>query len=457
MRKNRILEFLILLITVFIFDSRIANAAPPIWSSPINVQGGPPVVVSAGFINQKTNHLDTKDPRTFKQRFWFSKTHAAGNSSPVLIYICPQGQCGGGVLYGPIHTHAKAVQGYLFALEHRYYGQSQPMKDLSRESLEFLTTEQALLDLVSFHDWIRKERKMTGPLVLVGGSYGGNLAAFARARYPQFFKAALASSAPVKAENNFDSYDLHVAKLAGEQCAKSTREVLRNIEEKISTVEGFLEIKKLFGADKNVSRTDDFLYLLSDISSAAIQYSLRAEFCQKIREQGIEGYALMKKKVDKMYGDFAAYSAEAAEDIRIEKHQGSLGMRQWFYQSCNEYGYWQNAHSEGIRSLQINSLYHERLCARLFGIKNLADTQKMNNHFFQAVISPQTSQIFFTNGTRDPWAALSLHPNSSEVQNTQLELKTIENGFHCDDLYSGGSPEVMAAKSRFQQLLKKWL
>lgn len=65
-------------------------------------------------------------------------------------------------------------------MEHRYYGKSLPTKDLSTESLRFLSTEQALADSaylaknVVFEGFEDKNLTAPGtPYIAYGGSYAG--------------------------------------------------------------------------------------------------------------------------------------------------------------------------------------------------------------------------------------------------------------------------------------------
>ena len=64
-------------------------------------------------------------------------------------------------------------------MEHRYYGKSMPTKDLSTESLRFLTTEQALADSAYFAKNVQFEgldKDLTAPgtpWIAYGGSYAG--------------------------------------------------------------------------------------------------------------------------------------------------------------------------------------------------------------------------------------------------------------------------------------------
>ena len=73
------------------------------------------------------------------------------------------------------------------------------------DQMRFLTTDQALEDLATFAraKQASSELGKRRPWVLIGGSYPGMLAAFARARFPDVFECAVASSAPVHARLDF--------------------------------------------------------------------------------------------------------------------------------------------------------------------------------------------------------------------------------------------------------------
>lgn len=81
---------------------------------------------------------------------------------------------------GVVAQLAEATNGIAVVMEHRYYGQSMPTKDLSTESLRFLTTEQALADTVYFVKNVVfegfEDEDLTAPntpYILYGGSYAG--------------------------------------------------------------------------------------------------------------------------------------------------------------------------------------------------------------------------------------------------------------------------------------------
>jgi len=81
---------------------------------------------------------------------------------------------------GILNMLVKATNGIGVILEHRYYGTSFPVPDLSTENMRFLTTEQALADAAYLAENIvfegLEDYDLTSddvPWILYGGSYAG--------------------------------------------------------------------------------------------------------------------------------------------------------------------------------------------------------------------------------------------------------------------------------------------
>lgn len=96
---------------------------------------------------------------------------------------------------------AKFKAAVLFG-EHRYYGGSFPFNDekkaFEKENLRYIGVEQVFKDYVNLIASFKEMHDMPdAPVYVMGGSYGGMLAAWARMKYPTHFQGALAASAPI--------------------------------------------------------------------------------------------------------------------------------------------------------------------------------------------------------------------------------------------------------------------
>ena len=91
----------------------------------------------------------------------------------------------------------------LISLEHRYYGKSMPVSDLTTENMKYCNHNQALADLANFVDMQGKAMNLTEEKwITFGGSYPGMMAGWARLKFPTAIYASVASSAPVQAQVN---------------------------------------------------------------------------------------------------------------------------------------------------------------------------------------------------------------------------------------------------------------
>jgi serine protease 16 len=166
-------------------------------------------VDSSLFFDQVQDHNDATNTKTWKQRYFLNQTFFNGEGP---VFLCVGGE-------GPPLTELVAITGeyhcgwmiilaqrhkaLILALEHRFYGSSQPTSDLSTENLaRFLSSDQALDDLVQFREHIVKEFNLSpsNKWVTFGCSYPGMLAAWSQSKFPHLIHAAVSSSAPIQAK-----------------------------------------------------------------------------------------------------------------------------------------------------------------------------------------------------------------------------------------------------------------
>lgn len=414
-----------------------------------------------------TQLIDHENPEkgTFSQRFYLDETYGSEDNAPVFFYICGEAACSKGALNGAIRTYAKKYHAKLVALEHRFYGESLPINSFSTESLRFLTTDAALDDLAYFQRHLKNSKGWNGPWIAFGGSYPGSLSAYYRMKFPYLVAGALASSAPVMAKEDFIEYDTHVTKVAGPQCANLMRQTVSDVEAVLNEPKQLSRIKQLFEASE-VNDPVDFLYLIADTGAAAVQYGMRDTFCAYL-ERGttpLQGYADFARQLYGMLGVTAVeITAQGAMSENPKDYSSYVGMRQWYYQSCTEYGYWQNANPDtslSTRSALINLDYHRQICKRLFALNSPANTTSLNNTYYYPLLDELVSHIFFTNGENDPWSTLSLAEKNGNAINSKLTYQLIEGAAHCDDLHtpkSNDSESIKKARATMESLLEHWI
>ncbi len=407
--------------------------------------------------DQKLDHSDANDTRTFKQRYFINTELAKDvTASPVLLYICGEAECNPNK---SILSHAKELEASVVYVEHRYYGKSMPTTNLTAENLKYLSTAQALEDLKAIQIYLQKEKNFKGKWVVLGGSYAGSLAAYYRLKNPDLVVGALSSSGPVMAKENFEEYDLHVSKVVGEQCGAKMKQVVKEVEALFDSPEKLLEVKKKFRGEALTDNVD-FMYLIADMGALAVQYGYKDRFCELLdSENPLQGYAKFTIEIFDSWGMTALdMSAAGALDPNVDS---SDNMRQWFYQSCTEYGYWQNAYHDekiSVRSSLINADYHRNICIRLYGLDTSGNEKYVNETYYAPLLDAgRASNIFYTNGSTDPWLNLSIAPENKNDSNIATVTFTMEGAAHCNDLGNSSLPDVKKGRQMFVELSKKWL
>jgi serine protease 16 len=115
--------------------------------------GSPPDVtrVNASYFNSAVaDHFDSLFSHAWSQRYYVDDRFWCGSGCPVFLYIGGEGPQSAPSPALFMWTLAEKHSALMLSLEHRFYGESRPTRDMSDLSLRLLTSEQALEDLATF-------------------------------------------------------------------------------------------------------------------------------------------------------------------------------------------------------------------------------------------------------------------------------------------------------------------
>jgi len=156
------------------------------------------------YVLQRVDNFNWQNPATFYQRFWFDIDYY-GDEGPLFFFITSE-------LYdfepGYIQsTHvawvAQQLEGTVFAVEPRYFGESRPTEDLSISNLQFLTIDQTLADIANLIDSL--QTALATPsltrrrVILYGYDLGASYAVWLRKKYPHLVDGVIAYSPTLEA------------------------------------------------------------------------------------------------------------------------------------------------------------------------------------------------------------------------------------------------------------------
>jgi len=122
---------------------------PLAWSGGLSGLGINPNY-TAGTFPTKLDHFNDDIDKMFELRFWINDNYYDVEHGPIFIYICGEWTCSPPADDATAMAFGASRGALLVALEHRYYGASQPFPDWSYENLKWLTTPQAIEDIHGF-------------------------------------------------------------------------------------------------------------------------------------------------------------------------------------------------------------------------------------------------------------------------------------------------------------------
>nr|XP_006628138.2 PREDICTED: lysosomal Pro-X carboxypeptidase [Lepisosteus oculatus] len=435
------------------------------------------------YFEQKIDHFGFIEDATFKQRYLVADQHRHKDGSPILFYTGNEGDitwfCNN---TGFMWDVAEELGAMLVFAEHRYYGESLPFGDQSYSDpkyLNYLTSEQALADFAVLIEELKKTvpGAQQSPVIALGGSYGGMLAAWLRMKYPHVVVGALASSAPIWQFPGlvpcgvFYKIVTDDFSKSGSGCSESIRRSWKAIDNVTSTEEGLQWLSSEFRLCTPLKNKEDAMAVKSWLQEtwvnlAMVDYPYEANFlqplpawpikvvCQYLKDPSLPDTALLQ-------GIFQAvnvYYNHTGNTQCLNTSQtatGNLGYIGWYYQACTEMV--MPMCSDGVNDMFEAQMWDFQAfsdeCYGQFGVRPRADWaitvyggKNISSH----------SNIIFSNGGLDPWSGGGV---TQKISGSLVVIMIPEGAHHLDLRYNNAyDPQsVLNARDLEVQYMKKWI
>lgn len=373
-------------------------------------------------------------------------------------------------------------------LEHRFYGKSRPTEDMSTDNLKYLSSEQGLADLATFRQFIHSSFNLTSlnRWISFGGSYPGSLSAWFRLKYPHLVYGAVSSSAPMLALINFTDYLVVVNNslaLYSANCPRYISKATKQIEDLIKTEGGRLTLQKLFRTCDPIDTDDDVTNFYSAVSGnfeEAVQYnkdnrlssntSITIDLlCDTMAQESIGDPLTRYAAVNDI---FLQEFGQTCLDISYKKFidelqqtswetEAAVGGRQWTYQTCIEFGFFQSTDSPKHPFGQtVPADFYIKQCQDIYGpdydIK-LLERSVLDTNTNYGGYNYEGSRVLFVNGEIDPWHALGF---TAKPPNMFTDTIFIKGTAHCADLYPASDRDpisLIQARQKIDDKISQWL
>ncbi|XP_016960097.2 putative serine protease K12H4.7 [Drosophila biarmipes] len=435
------------------------------------------------WLGQKVDHFDRNNSQTWQMRY-FRNAKYHRPQGPIYIFVGGEWTISPGLMStGLSHDMALENSGMLFYTEHRYYGLSLPFGKESFQlgHLKQLNLHQSLADLAHFirHQKSENPEMADSKVILVGGSYSGSLVAWMTQLYPDLIAASWASSAPLLAKADFYEYMEMVSRSIeisyGENCSLRIEKGLKYLVRLFDDNHIRDLLFKLNGCEdynpKDALDRAAFFNGLANYFALVVQsYSAYIpRLCETLMHLDSSDELAFFKFLELLYAegrrssDCQDFGYSSMLQLFSEDEDQSTGTRAWFYQTCNEFGWYTTTKSNSSASEsfanQVPLSYFEKLCQDAFGAEQTAQklalgVEQTNSKFggYGFNQSERYAQVIFTHGQLDPWGVLG--------RQTGRQAIVLTGYSHVEDLASiriTDSVQMNLAKLRVMSFLRSHL
>ena len=437
---------------------------------------------------QRLDHFDHTNVTQWKQRYQKNdQMYKAGG--PILLMLGGEGPIGAHwMTNGLWFDVAQKHNGVMFQLEHRFYGSSHPTPDCSVKNLRFLSSQQALADAATFVSWV-KSQYPSSKVFSFGGSYSGALSAWLRLFYPHLIDGSFSASGPYRAKVDFFEYEEtvnYVLDTASIGCADKLATAV-NIVTSMFQVEKD-KLKQEFRLCDDLTSDGQDLYslieTLMDPFDEAVQYgddnrNFEGEKppVYKDAKAVCTVFDSAQSPVDGLSAVIRHYlnateqkclDASYSASVKMLSETGWIasgvagGARQWVWQTCTEFGYYQTVHGTLNMSDPLPLSYFIQQCGDVYGTKygmeNFLDQAANNSNIVYGGLDLKSTRTIIFNGNYDPWSQLSV--TWPLAPNHETYTFFVPQAAHCAVLYPASETDTLAlqsARSSIMAIFDQWI
>ncbi|KAL0007859.1 hypothetical protein SO802_009361 [Lithocarpus litseifolius] len=415
---------------------------------------------------------------TFRQRYIVNFTHWRGakKAAPIFVYLGGESTSDDDVgSTGFMMDNARRFGGLEVYAEHRFYGQSIPHGFTREGALKnanirgYLNSNQALADYAELIVSLKKNLSAdSSPVLVAGGSYSGELAAWFRLKYPHIAMGALASSAPILYFDDLvppNSYYVVVTQdfqEASWSCYETVKSSWSEIDRVAAKPNGLSELSKKFKTCKPLKEASELKDYLNSLYSVAAQYDSPPDYPVDTVCRGIDGGANGTDILGRIFSGVVAYYVSYGESKKcydLGEFFSTETLDGWDWQTCNEEVTIIGCGPNETMFPEISYDYkdYKDYCVDKFGVEPAPHwvTTYYGGEHIKRVLHKFGSNIIFSNGLRDPYSSAGI---LEDISDTLVALPT-KNGSHCLDILLSRKDDpdwLIDQRLKQAKIIKKW-
>ncbi|XP_062172691.1 uncharacterized protein LOC133878193 [Alnus glutinosa] len=429
------------------------------------------------YYTQQLDHFNYRPESyaTFQQRYVinFKYWGGADSNAPIFAYLGAEESLDDDLsTVGFLNDNALRFKALQLFIEHRYYGKSVPFGSM-KEALKnastrgYFNSAQAIADYAAVLLHVKKNLSAEySPIIAIGGSYGGMLAAWFRLKYPHIVLGSLASSAPIlyfdgiSPEVGYYSIVTKDFKETSQSCFETIQKSWTEIDRIASRPDGLSTLSKRFNTCGQLNISSDLKDYLESIITEAAQYNAPPKYPVSVICSAIDGTTVGTDTLGQIYAAVVAYKGNRSCHNMNEYNYPTETNEGWKWQKCSEMvmpiGHDSNDSMFPPGPFNLNEFINE--CESLYGVQPRPHwvTTYYGGRDLKLILQRFASNIIFSNGLKDPYSSGGV---LEDISDSIVAVSTI-NGSHCLDILEekASDPQWLVKQRQAEvEIIEKWI